>query len=90
MMRSKASKDSSRGFQASSEINFLISVRKTLPTFGQSLDLTSNFFFVFETKRATNARMHAFERLELMAPYLFASSLKRETFLATPVIPEDG
>jgi len=37
MMRSKASKDSSRGFQVSSEINFLISVRKAHPTSGQTL-----------------------------------------------------
>ena len=34
MLRSKALKDSSRGFQVSSEISFLISVRKTLPTSG--------------------------------------------------------
>ena len=44
MMRSKASKDSSRGFQVSSEISFLISVRKTLSTSGQSFDLTSKNF----------------------------------------------
>ena len=37
MMWSKASKDSSRGFQVSSEINFLISVRKAFPTSGQTL-----------------------------------------------------
>jgi hypothetical protein len=40
MTRSKASKDLSRGFQVSSEISFLISVRKVLPTSGQSADLT--------------------------------------------------
>jgi len=32
MMRLKASKDLSRGLQVSSEISFLISVRKILPT----------------------------------------------------------
>ena len=37
MMRSKASKDSSCGFQVSSKISFLISVRKVLPTSGQIL-----------------------------------------------------
>ena len=40
IMRSKASKDSSRGFQANSEISFLISVRKILPTSCQTVDLT--------------------------------------------------
>ena len=46
MMRSKASQDSSRGFQVSSEISFLISVRKALPTSRQMVDLTSkNFHF---------------------------------------------
>ena len=48
MMQSKASKDSSRGFQVSSEISFLISVRKTLPTSGQTVDLTSKFFSFLE------------------------------------------
>ena len=51
MMRSKASKDSSRGFQVSSEISFLISVRKTLPTSGQTLNIdvtTKNFHLPFE------------------------------------------
>ena len=48
MMRSKASKDSSRGFQVSSEISFLISVRKTLPTSGQTVDLTSKIFSFLE------------------------------------------
>ena len=32
MTRSNTSKDSSRGFQVSSEISFLISARKTLPS----------------------------------------------------------
>ena len=50
MIRSKASKDSSRGFQVSSEISFLISVRKTLPTSGQSADVHAKFF-AFPTKR---------------------------------------
>ena len=48
MIRSKTLKDSSRGFQASSEISFLISVRKTLPISGQTLntDVTpKNFCF---------------------------------------------
>ena len=40
MMRSKASKDLSRGFQASSEISFLISAWKALPTSGQTIDVT--------------------------------------------------
>ena len=39
MMRSKASKDSSRGFQTNSEITFLINARKTLPTSGQTVDV---------------------------------------------------
>ena len=39
-MRSKSSKDSYRGFQVNSEI----SVRKALPTFGQTVDVTPNFF----------------------------------------------
>jgi len=34
MTRSKTSKDSFRGFQMSSEISFLISIRKTFPTSG--------------------------------------------------------
>ena len=46
MMRSKVSKDSSRGFQVNSEISFLISVRKTLPTSSQSLDLTSKMIHI--------------------------------------------
>ena len=45
MMRSKASKDSSRGFQVSSEISFLISVRKTLPTSGQTLTWHPKIFW---------------------------------------------
>ena len=46
MMRSKASKDSSHGFQMSCEISFLISIRKILPTSGQKVELTSkNFHF---------------------------------------------
>ena len=44
MMRSKASKNSSRGFQVSSEISFLISVRKILPTSGQTVDVTPKKF----------------------------------------------
>ena len=44
IMRSKSSKDSSRGFQVSSEISFLISVRKTLPTSGQTVNVTSKIF----------------------------------------------
>ena len=40
MMRSKTSKDPSRGFLVSSEISFLISVRKALPTSGQTIDVT--------------------------------------------------
>ena len=41
---SKASKDLSRGFQVMSEIIFLISVRKILPTSSQTIDVTSIFF----------------------------------------------
>jgi len=52
MMRSKASKDSSRGFQVSSEISFLISVRKALPTSGQTVDVTSKFFSVWKSNKA--------------------------------------
>ena len=48
MIRSKASKDSSRGFQISFEISFLISVRKTLSTSGQIVDVTLIIFFVWE------------------------------------------
>ena len=40
MMRSNASKDSSRDFQVSSEISFLISARKAFPTSGQTIDVT--------------------------------------------------
>ena len=40
MMRSNASTDSSRGFQVSSEISFLISIRKVFPTSGQKIDVT--------------------------------------------------
>ena len=40
MTRSKTSKDSFRGFQVSSEISFLISARKALPTSGQTIDVT--------------------------------------------------
>ena len=47
MMRSKASKDSSRGFQVSSEISFLISIRKALPTSGQTIDVTSKIFHLW-------------------------------------------
>ena len=50
MMRLKTSKDSSRGFQVSSEISFLISVRKTLPTFNQTVDVTPKKNFVWELK----------------------------------------
>jgi hypothetical protein len=52
MMRLKASKDSSRGFQVSSEISFLISIRKALTTLGQTPDLTCKKFFPSGTKRA--------------------------------------
>jgi len=45
MMRSNASKDSSRGFQVSSEISFLISVRKVLQTSGETVDVTPNKFW---------------------------------------------
>ena len=48
MMRSNASKDSSRGFQASSEISFLISTQKALPTSDQTIDVT------FESKIFAN------------------------------------
>ena len=48
MMQSKASKYLSRGFQVSSEISFLISVRKVLPTSGQNVDLTTKIFLVWE------------------------------------------
>ena len=44
MMRSKASKDSTHGFQVSSEISFLISIRKILPTSSQTLMWHPNFF----------------------------------------------
>ena len=39
-MRSKTSKDSSRSFQASSEISFSISLRKSLPISDQIFDVT--------------------------------------------------
>ena len=45
MMRSNASKDSSCGFQASSEINFLISARKSLSISGQQLNFKKNRIF---------------------------------------------
>ena len=48
MMRSKASKDSSRGFQVSSEISFLISTRKALSTSDQTIDV------IFEQKIFAN------------------------------------
>ena len=48
MTRSKASKDSSRGFQVSSEISFLISARKAIPTSGQTIVVT------FDPKIFTN------------------------------------
>ena len=51
VMWSKASKDSSRDFQVSSEISFLISVRKVLPTSGQTVDLPKKKFGL-GTKRA--------------------------------------
>jgi len=50
MMRSKVSKDSSRGFQASSEISFLISTRKALPTSDQTIDVTFEPKFFAKTK----------------------------------------
>ena len=40
MMRSKISKKSSRDFQVSSEISFLISVWKIFPTSDQIIDVT--------------------------------------------------
>jgi len=43
-MQSKASKDSSRGFQVCSEISFLISVRKIILTSDQTVDLTTKIF----------------------------------------------
>ena len=46
MMRSKTLKDLSRSFQVSSEISFLISAQKTLPTSGQIIDVTSKNFRV--------------------------------------------
>ena len=48
MMRSKASKDSSRGFQTNSEITFLINAQKILPMSGQTVDV------IFELKIFTN------------------------------------
>ena len=54
MMRSKTSKDLSRGFHVSSEISFLISVRKILPTFGETIDLTKKYGL--GTKRALTVR----------------------------------
>jgi len=48
MTQSKASKDSSRGFQVSSEISFSISARKALPTSGQIIDV------IFDPKIFTN------------------------------------
>ena len=55
MMRSKSSKDLSRGFQMNSEISFLISVRKVLPTSGQTVDLTKKKFDL-QTKRALSKK----------------------------------
>ena len=55
MMRSKTSKDSSRGFQVNSEISFLISDRKIILTSsGQTLTRHPIFFLCLETKRARN------------------------------------
>ena len=48
MMRSKASKDSSRGFQVSSKISFLINVRKVFPTSGQTVNVTLKKILVWE------------------------------------------
>ena len=50
MMQSKTSKDSSRGFPVSSEINFLISIRKTLPTLVKQL-IWHPKIFILETKQ---------------------------------------
>ena len=55
MMRSKTSKDSSRGFQVSSEINFLISVRKALSISGQTIDgfqVSSEISFLISVRKA--------------------------------------
>ena len=60
MMRSKASKDSSRGFQASSDINFLINARKALPTSSQTIDMT------FEKK--ISLTKHPLTLVHLMGP----------------------
>ena len=54
MMRLKALKDSSRGFEVSSEISFLINVQKTLPISGQIINVTSkkNYLQLNEWKTA--------------------------------------
>ena len=85
MMRSKVSKDSSRGFHMSSEISFLINVQKILLTSDQTIDLTSkNFHFV--TKR----HLRFFSRGVLYPPAgtrvrNFRASAQRFPFLPTPV-----
>ena len=50
MMRSKVSKDLSRGFQASSENSFLISARKSLPTFSQTFNVIFRKTYEFNIK----------------------------------------
>ena len=86
-MRSNASKDSSRGLQVSSEINFLISVRKILPTSGQTVDLTKkivwelNAPFGFgkkEKKRRVQSTRHAqtFILFLLKKPFMACSQFE--------------
>jgi len=62
MMRSKASKDSSRGFQVSSEISFLISVRKILLTSDQTIDLTTKKFLVWKLNGSSIPLAYAVNR----------------------------
>ena len=57
MMQSKASKDLSRGFQTSSEINFLISARKALPTSSQTIDVTFESKILWELGWPTGCQM---------------------------------
>ena len=78
MMRSESSKDSSRSFQVSSEISFLISVRKILPTSSQTIDVTLKKILVWElngysdqTRLATRPR---FQRARTPIPECFLMS----------------
>ena len=58
MMRSKASKDSSRGFQVNSEISFLINIRKILQTSGQTFDvILESKIFIKNTPDFRHARL---------------------------------